>query len=310
MLRIMRFEKILFAIKSCNGESSVRLSMHVVQETHPSQGAANGHALANGHHANGAAGTASRHGKPDASAASFADGQVELQSLHATSSGTDASSGNESPTQGSPSKTLSHPQQDGFNAPAEIQPQQLQKPGSSGAQRHVANGQDHDRHASNHAATANGHAPSAGRHGKATSHQNVRPPHASQGFAESPAGDEPEVKLQPGSQRERCWRSFQQMLRKRSLIASRDLRGGFSTLLLPVLAIALVLLVLKVNINPTAPTMVLSLSALPQVSLHVLPQFPLPELYPLRHLQHGTPKSFRRRVWQQPGYKPSAPPCA
>lgn len=78
----------------------------------------------------------------------------------------------------------------------------------------------------------------------------------------------PEVKLQPGSQQERCWRSFQQMLRKRSLIASRDLRGGFSTLLLPVLAIALVLLVLKVNINPTAPTMVLSLSALPQVSFH------------------------------------------
>ena len=85
--------------------------------------------------------------------------------------------------------------------------------------------------------------------------------------AQEPNGKEvgKEVKLQPGSPGERRWRAFCQMFRKRALIASRDLRGGFSTLLLPVVAIALVLLILKININPTAPTMVLSLSALPQV---------------------------------------------
>ena len=179
---------------------------------------------------------------------------------------------------GSSRNVPSHPRQDVVSGSDEIQPLQLQhsepraqKLGSFGAQQQVAHGQDHDRHKSTHAATANGHAPSAGQNGKAAPHQNGRLPHGSQSSADFKAGDEPEVKLQPGSQRERCWRSFRQMLRKRALIASRDLRGGFSTLLLPVLAIALVLLVLKVNINPTAPTMVLSLSALPQVSLHNLP---------------------------------------
>lgn len=248
--------------------------MHVVQDTHHPGVEANGHGPANGHHAKGPAGTASQRGNP---AAGSVDGQLEMQSLHATSSGSDESPRDEVPDMGSSQSLPSHPQQADTGASDEIRPSQLQqleptaqKPGPCGAQRQVAHGQYHDRHASNHAATTNGHASSASQNRKAAPHQNGKLPHASQSFADSTAGDEPEVKLQPGSHQERCWRSFRQMLRKRALIASRDLRGGFSTLLLPVLAIALVLLVLKVNINPTAPTMVLSLSALPQVPFHVL----------------------------------------
>jgi hypothetical protein len=110
-------------------------------------------------------------------------------------------------------------------------------------------------------------------------------------------------KSQPASQLWQQARAFREMLRKRALIASRDVRGGVFTLLLPILAVAAVLVkhnnlcacmadvaksssclvcscdrficylihradklihchvqsILKVNIDPTAPSMDLTL---------------------------------------------------
>ncbi|CAL8463070.1 g2604 [Coccomyxa elongata] len=54
------------------------------------------------------------------------------------------------------------------------------------------------------------------------------------------------------------WRvAFREMLRKRAIIAGRDKKGLLFQLLLPVAAICLVLAILKVNIDPSSPTITL-----------------------------------------------------
>ncbi|KAK9829531.1 hypothetical protein WJX72_006343 [[Myrmecia] bisecta] len=60
--------------------------------------------------------------------------------------------------------------------------------------------------------------------------------------------------------------TLEEMFKKRALIASRDKKNMMFTLLLPVVAIAFVLLILRVNINPSAPTMNLTLGSLGQRS--------------------------------------------
>ncbi|KAK9862183.1 hypothetical protein WJX84_007200 [Apatococcus fuscideae] len=218
----------------------------------------------NGTHANG---YAMRGAPQQGSANGSGDAHQELQALHASSSshgGTPRQGAGSSASTGSPPHSPAGRDSKSVGGSADIQPMEQHLPEETLA--HPApNGQQHDRHASIASAVdaaGLGHSESheaKGEKGRAGS----SPPEPS-------AKDlRPEIRLQAGTQQERCLRSFRQMFRKRALIASRDLRGGFSTLLLPVLAIALVLLVLKVNINPTAPTMLLSLSALPQV-------YPLP----------------------------------
>ena len=247
-----------------------------VQGQDDHRGTANGRHVANGHHVNGSAGPTSA--------------QMEMQTLHADSSSSaesvqtiDSGAQGQSPTSES-SRELSteiQPTSDPQSGPD-------MRSGASGAIPHVASGQPHDRRGTDQA-NGNGHSAQNGHAHAPSAATNTKSPHVATtdkrlhaaslsskagkqagGQDDSPSeGDYSlEVKLVPGSHRERCWRAFKQMIRKRALIASRDLRGGFSTLLLPLVAIALVLLVLKVNINPTAPTMVLSLSALPQVTSH------------------------------------------
>mmetsp|Transcript_7891 Transcript_7891/g.23248 ORF Transcript_7891/g.23248 Transcript_7891/m.23248 type:complete len:2373 (+) Transcript_7891:472-7590(+) len=69
---------------------------------------------------------------------------------------------------------------------------------------------------------------------------------------------------QPPAGWHRHVRHFREMVRKRALVASRDVKGAFFTLLLPVLAVAAVLSILKVNIDPTAPRMELTLGTFGQ----------------------------------------------
>ncbi|KAK9833394.1 hypothetical protein WJX81_001382 [Elliptochloris bilobata] len=57
----------------------------------------------------------------------------------------------------------------------------------------------------------------------------------------------------------RWWVAFREMVRKRAITAGRDARGALLTLLLPVVAVVAVLSVLKVNIDPTAPQLLLQL---------------------------------------------------
>ncbi len=261
-----------------------------VQEPDNHQGTANGRHLANGHHANGSGGPTSA--------------QMEMQTLHAdSSSSTESVQTTNSGAQGhSPTSESSRDLSSEIQPTSDQQSGLGTETGALGAASNVASGQPYDRsgtgHANGHGPSAlfsdghsaqNGHAhaPSAATsdHNKIKNHlpctaTTDKDSHAASlsskagkqagGRDDSPSLNEAdhssEVKLVPGTHQERCWRAFKQMLRKRALIASRDLRGGFSTLLLPLVAIALVLLVLKVNINPTAPTMVLSLSALPQVT--------------------------------------------
>lgn len=67
---------------------------------------------------------------------------------------------------------------------------------------------------------------------------------ASQHLPERSSGFTP--KLQPSSQLWQQARAFREMLRKRALIASRDIRGAVFTLLLPILAVAAVLVTLSI----------------------------------------------------------------
>ena len=67
---------------------------------------------------------------------------------------------------------------------------------------------------------------------------------AGQHLPERSAGPHP--KLQPPNQLWQQARAFREMLRKRALIASRDVRGGVFTLLLPILAVAAVLVTLSI----------------------------------------------------------------
>ena len=62
----------------------------------------------------------------------------------------------------------------------------------------------------------------------------------------------------------RWWVAFREMVRKRAIGAGRDARGALLTLLLPVVAVIAVLSVLKVNIDPTAPQLLLQLPELGQ----------------------------------------------
>ena len=68
------------------------------------------------------------------------------------------------------------------------------------------------------------------------------------------------LKRQPSSQLWQQARAFREMLRKRALIASRDIRGAVFTLLLPILAVAAVLVTLSILLpdanrcEPAAPS--------------------------------------------------------
>ena len=54
-------------------------------------------------------------------------------------------------------------------------------------------------------------------------------------------------------------RCYRQMVGKRRAVAARDWRGLLHLLLLPVLAVAMVLTVLRLNIDPTNPSIQLTL---------------------------------------------------
>lgn len=66
-----------------------------------------------------------------------------------------------------------------------------------------------------------------------------------------------------------------EMLQKRFLIASRDLKGMFFTLLLPICTVAFIMLILTVNIDPTSPTLILSMgeisTAAPPIAASLAP---------------------------------------
>jgi hypothetical protein len=73
-----------------------------------------------------------------------------------------------------------------------------------------------------------------------------------------------EVSLQESTPRQqpRRWNRYvvalQEMLRKRLIIAGRDLKDLVFQLLLPVAAICMVLAILKINIDPSSPTITLN----------------------------------------------------
>jgi ABC-type multidrug transport system ATPase subunit len=78
-----------------------------------------------------------------------------------------------------------------------------------------------------------------------------------------PAGEHSSDASTPASADHRTFRrSFREMVRKRYLIARRDYKSVLSQVALPTIAVALVLLVLKLDLDPTGPSLELSARSL------------------------------------------------
>jgi len=94
-------------------------------------------------------------------------------------------------------------------------------------------------------------------------------------------------------------RSFIEMLRKRALISRRDYKSVLSQVALPTLAVALVLLILKLDIDPVGPRLVLSAHELAVRGTKNASQ-QTPVWYPAGAAVPGGPPDSWTRGFQQP----------
>ncbi len=85
-------------------------------------------------------------------------------------------------------------------------------------------------------------------------------------------------------------RAFREMMRKRALIARRDYKSVLSQVALPVAAVALVLLILKLDLDPTGPSLLLSTRALAALSSNATPSTPV--WYPAQADAEGFARGF------------------
>ena len=97
-------------------------------------------------------------------------------------------------------------------------------------------------------------------------------------------------------------RSFIEMMRKRALIARRDYKSVLSQVALPTLAVALVLLILKLDIDPTGPRILLSAHELAALDTRNVSQ-QTPVWYPDGAAVPGGPADSWIRGFQQPPFR-------
>ena len=153
-----------------------------------------------------------------------------------------------------------------------------------------------------------GEAPAAALHERAVA--SCLPSLAPRGAALlSERSDSAQAELDPGvfkpveaAPRTAFRRSFIEMIRKRALIAKRDYKSVLSQVALPTLAVALVLLILKLDIDPTGPRIVLSAHELALLGTKNISQ-QTPVWYPAGAAVPGGPAESWTRGFQQPPFR-------